>query len=164
MNTKKVITGLLAGVAMLALLGAVTVAAFAQSDDDSGPNWAGPRRMGGPGGGILFEYMDHEGLRAELAEVLGLSPAELEAAREDGTGLFELAEERGVELEDLRAIHDEYFQAAIDSALADGAIDADQAEWLRERRGPAYGRGPGGRPGCRGGQQFGPHQNGSFNG
>lgn len=86
--------------------------------------------------------------KAAVAAALGISVEELDAAKEDGT-LRDLIEESGV---DVRAAVEEARNAAIDAALANGEITAEQAEALREMSiGKGFGGGRGGRGGGRGG-------------
>lgn len=74
----------------------------------------------------LKEYIDREAL---LEDVLGLSLEELQAAREAGTPLSELLGERTFEefAAEMQAAH----EAAVQQAIDDGVITADQAEQLQ---------------------------------
>ena len=97
---------------------------------------------------IISEYFDKE---AVLADILDVDVETVEQAKEDRT-LRDLIDESGVSVEELRAAMDEAFQDAVDEALADGAITAEQAEQLAERGtgrrgGPGGRRGPGGNGG-----------------
>lgn len=127
-----------------------------------------PRPGRGPGGGpqIDVDPEVHERIRsavqAAVAETLGMTVEELEAAHEAGTDLRELAEAAGVEPEALREATESARIAAIDQAVADGLLTAEEAEQLkamppvRPGRGGPHG-GPHGGPG--GGPQGGPNGN-----
>lgn len=132
--------GLVAGVLVVGA-GIGVSAVYAQEEppfptpSEGGPWGRGP--MYGHGLGFLGEYRDimHEA----LAEALDLSVEELVAAREDGTTLFELAEQQGVEMETLWSVMDDARAEMIDQALADGVITEEQADWMSERGGPGPG-------------------------
>lgn len=81
---------------------------------------------------IMKDYFDPE---AVLAEQLGITVEELQAAHEDGTLRDLLAD---LDRDALRDAMDAAWNAAIDQAVADGAISADIADQLRDR-GPAVG-------------------------
>ena len=101
MTRKRIIAALAGGVAALLLLGSA---------------------LAHPGGGIVD--------RVEvLAGALGLSTAEVETARADGT-LKELLAE--VSRDDLREAYEAAASEAIDAAAADGAITPAQADRLHE--------------------------------
>ncbi len=81
---------------------------------------------------------------AAIAEALGVSVEELEDARMEGKTIFELAEELGVDLDDIRATMQATLEKAVQQAVEKGLISEDQAEkmfshmaqWaLRSRRG-----------------------------
>lgn len=93
----------------------------------------GPRVGDAPGLG----FVDEAEMHAAIAAALGISVEELEAAQAEGTPLAVLAQELGVELPVVREAMAAIREAAIDQALADGIITAEQAEWLQNR--PAFG-------------------------
>ena len=98
--------GLFGALALTIVFAGVGVAA-AQSDDppfEPGEGPFGPQhRPGmGPQDGPMAEY--HEVIDQALAEALGISLDEFEAARQEGEKLFELAEAAGVDLEELRVV------------------------------------------------------------
>ena len=85
----------------------------------------------------LRRYLDHEAI---MAEALGLSVEEIEAAREDGT-LFELMAEQMANTTPAE-MHEKMQQAmsdALDQAVADNVITAEQAELVRDRLVSGYG-------------------------
>jgi hypothetical protein len=68
---------------------------------------------------------------AALAEALGISSAELDEARADGT-LQDLAEEKDVTGETLRAAMTAAWSEALDEAVKAGSITQEQADTLEE--------------------------------
>jgi hypothetical protein len=105
-------------------------------------------------GAKLHAAIDHE---AVMAEALGLTKAELEAARATGKTLPELMREAGLDRASFRTQLEAAMDKAIAQAVADGVITQAQADALKAKRGaigPGLGRrgGPGG-PGLPGGRQ-----------
>jgi hypothetical protein len=109
--------------------GTYVPANFAADEDD------GDR----PNEGVLREYVT-----AAIAEELGLTAEELEAKKEAGEKLVDIAAEAGIAEEDLRDVMQAAFETAVANALADGAITEEQAERILEHGGK---KGPGGHPG-----------------
>lgn len=99
----------------------------------------------------LMRAVDHEAI---LAEALGVTTQELQAAREDGTGLRDLIAKQGLTAAELRTKLEAAHEAAVDQAVADGVITREQADALAETRGMRgmRGFGPGGH-GMRGGHR-----------
>ena len=90
-------------------------------------------RMGGAGmhgSGPLADYM-----HAAMAEALGLSVEDLQARIDAGDTAWDIAAEQGLTTEEFQALMATARQTAIDQALADGVITAEQAE--RMFNGPA---------------------------
>lgn len=111
-------------------------------------NGRGPwRQVSGEGAGPFYgegpgmHLVDAGVMHAAMAEALGISVEELEAALGEGTSLVELAEELGVDVETVRAAMETVRAEAINQALAEGVITEEQAEWLLSR--PAFGQGTG---------------------
>jgi hypothetical protein len=113
----------------------------------------------------LQGYIDKEAL---MAEALGITVEELEAAKEAGTPMHELIEELGLDRDTVHENMAAAKDAALEEAVAAGVITQAQADQLSEfgHRGPG-GRGPGrgfrghrfpGAPGFGQGQ----HDNGGF--
>lgn len=130
-----------AGVLGVAFLGAG--AAFAQADTPV-PPYQGSGRWGmghGPGGGLMAEY--HELMHEAMAEALGISLEEFEAARAEGLTLVDLAEEAGVTPEQLGELMSEVRAEVLEQAVADGVITAEQAAWMLERHAAGFGPGHG---------------------
>lgn len=110
----------------------------------------------------LREAIDHQAL---LAEVLGVSEAELEEAQANRETMAALIEESGLSVAEFREAMQAAKVAAEEQAVDDGVITAEQYEALQDAGaggfgfgGPGYGgpcRGGHGRPGGFGGPAFG---------
>jgi len=141
---------------------AVADGVISQEQAEQFGNGRGPWRHGpaGPfyGEGPGMNLVDADVMHAAIADALGISVEELDAARAEGTSLVALAEELGVEIETVREAMEAVREDAINQALADGVITEEQAEWLLSRpavgqgNGPLGGRGPGNGDGPMGGQ------------
>jgi len=94
------------------------------------------------GTGLLADYM-----HTAMAEALGLSVDELIAREEAGDTAWDIAAEQGLTFEEFQALMTTARQTAIDQAIADGVISADQGARM-------FG-GQGGRGGMRGGSGTG---------
>lgn len=98
--------------------------------------------------------------QAVMADILGVTVEEIEAAKEDGT-FRDLVEASGLTREEIKAAAEEAYRAAIDQAVADGLITQEQADMLEEAG--FGGKGKGGRGhGGKGGK--GGRGNGNNNG
>jgi hypothetical protein len=94
----------------------------------------------------LREYVDQ---KAIMAQALGMSVAELDAAHEAGQHLPEIIEARGLDEATVQAAVQQGYEAAVQQAVSDGVITQAQADQILS--GPAgRGFGPGGKPGFRG--------------
>lgn len=119
----------------------------------------------------LREYIDRD---AMLADALGITVDELQAARESGQKISDLLVDLGIDQETFQADVQAAQEAAIAEAVSDGVITQEQADQFQEggfrgRGGPGGDRGPGSRdgqggpggqgPGGPGGQQGAPGSN-----
>ena len=148
------------GIATAALtLSVVTIigAVSAQEPTDDGQTG----RRGPRGNSELHAYLHSEDVRGQmksaLAEALGVTVEELEAAKENGQSIRELAEAQGVELSEVQEAKKAALIAAIEEAVDEGTITQEQADQMLERiengnfrKGPRRGRGGNG-DGFRGG-------------
>lgn len=132
------ITGIAVVLVMaLALMGAVSAYAQGPNPDPGAPR-LGPCHEAG-----LLD-VDQEAMHSAIADALGMSVTQFEAARADGMPLYLIAQEQGVDIEDVRQAMRDVREAAIEEALAAGTITEDQAELLQSRPGPGgYGYGYG---------------------
>ncbi|GIK57105.1 MAG: hypothetical protein BroJett015_27680 [Chloroflexota bacterium] len=115
--------------------------------------------LSGEGLRSIGPLMLPEQMQAVVADALGITVAELEAARAEGKRLPELAAELGVALEDVQTAVQAAHEAAILQAVEDGLITQEQADWMRQQHNNGMGMGmglgmPGGGP--RGGHHGGP--------
>lgn len=163
---KALIIGSIVTVALL-VVGGVGVA-FAQS---ALPNWVGNpwgRGMmaanGYARGGMMQGWFNpawdgdygplHEYMVQAIAEVFGLSVEEIEALHDQGTTLWEWAQEQGMSLEEFREKMLEAKQIALQAAVADGVITQEQADWMLSHMFGMWGAGGGFGP-CHGYGFFG---------
>lgn len=150
------IFAVIAGLVVVAGLAVAVSAVSAQrpSQPGSGPMGMGGGMMGGmmgqgQGMGLLHEYMEKA-----MAAKLDMTVEELEAAHDSGKTFWALAEEKGLSAEDAQKLMVEARSEAIDAAIADGVITAEQGEWMKTRM---NGMTPGGcgMQGAQGGTQTG---------
>ena len=169
---RKLLTGATMLVAMFALAGSVLfftdTASAARGDGDRTPPTAEQIEQRIADGEITQEQadriaermaerealqgvIDRDAIRQVIADELGISVDELEAAKEDGVTLEELAEANGTTVEAVKAAADAEKAAQVQDALDNGDITEEQAERLLNggRRGGPDGNGNG-RPGRRG--------------
>ena len=121
-------------IALLAVGVFGTTTAFA---DDNGPGHPFGNKGEGPGGerGFGGRGLDGAGLET-LAGVLNMSTDDLSAALKDGNTLQELAEEAGVDMQEIKdamnAVKEEAMRERIAQALEDGTMSQEQADWMLE--------------------------------
>ena len=107
--------------------------AYAQDETPEAPGGrGGPIGPIGPGTGLLAAYEDD--IHQALADALGMSLAEFEAARADGQTLADLAAAQDVDLATLFEVMDAVRSEAITQAVADGTITQAQADWILTHR------------------------------
>jgi hypothetical protein len=125
-------------VAILVVAGALT--AFAQDEDPPRP----PHR-----------WLDGETILTVYAEVLGITPEEVEAAWDEGKTLADLCDELDLDLEETRSQIDERLQTlraeTIQQAVDDGEISQELADELLEGNFPLEPGRMGGRGRFKGG-------------
>jgi hypothetical protein len=100
----------------------------------------GPMRgqMAGECCGLESPLLDRTVMHTRLADLLGMSLDELEAAMAEGTRLSQLMIEADVDAETVRAAMTEVRETAVAEALADGTITQEQADCVlsKTERGP----------------------------
>ena len=131
--------------------------------DELPQRFAEPWEPRGPQGGPFGQL--HEGFWSRydaVAEALGLTPQELFSELHGGKTIAEVAEERGVDADEIREALEEaraeMMEERILQAVENGRITEEQSEWMLEglekgflprERGAGRGRGVGpGRGGC----------------
>jgi hypothetical protein len=138
MKDKKMfwIGGLL--IALLAIGAFGATSAFAQGPSDTPLHGRGP----GDGRGLSDAAL------AAAANALNMTTDELTSALESGKTLEDLAEEAGVDIENVRAAIQSVRQAEmreqIAQAVEDGTITQENADWLLEGLEKGFLGGPGG--------------------
>jgi hypothetical protein len=84
---------------------------------------------------------------AAAAEALNMTATELSTALQAGTTFEQLAEEAGVDLQDVRdaiqAVRETELRARIEQAVADGTMTQEKADWLLEGLDKGFLDGPG---------------------
>jgi len=152
---KAMFVGMLAVVLALA----VAVPAFAATDDTSTP--AATCTNGAWGGGGHGAMLGAGGqMSAAISELLGMEAADLQAARQDGQSLADIAASKGISTDTLISGMLEAHKAALADAVADGRITQERADLMLENMseriadriddtevGPPAGRGGHGRGG-----------------
>lgn len=91
----------------------------------------------------------HESMQAALAEKLGMTVDELNAAHADGKTFWDLATEKGLTVEEVRQAMLDARSTALDAMVKDGTITQEQADWMKTRGAGMMG-GRGGYGGCMG--------------
>ncbi|RME62337.1 MAG: hypothetical protein D6790_06510 [Caldilineae bacterium] len=126
-------------VAALVAVVAFSAFAFAQGPDTGTTPTDNPISgffRGGPGGDHGFGRGFDKGRRGgedhlqAVADALGMTVEELQAAREEGKTLEEIAAEKGV---DLQAVMLEQAQEKLAQAVADGKLTQEEADQILER-------------------------------
>jgi hypothetical protein len=142
-------------IALLAVGVYGTTAVYA--DDNNPPTPFGERGPGGPGAPHGGRGLDGAALEA-VANVLDMSTDDLSAALENGQTLQDLADEAGVDMQEVKdalsAVREESMRERITQAVEDGTMTQEKADWLLEGLdkgfldGPGFGfgRGFGGHP------------------
>ena len=123
------IAGLLVALLVVGVVGATNV--FAQEPYGLMQHGRGP---GGPGGG-RGPWLGQAELEA-AAKVLGMTADELSTALQSGKTLQDLADEAGVNIDDvhaaIQAAHATELRDRIAQAVQDGTITQENADWLLE--------------------------------
>jgi len=167
--------GLLVGALVGIVISALVVAGYAFAQTPSpvpqfpfGQGMMGGRQRGGMGQGMMGgaradgQYGPmHEYMEKAFAEALGIPQADLEAALDGGKTMWQVAQEKGLTLEQFQKVMLAARQNAFKQMVADGVITQTQADWMLSRmqnmggQGGGFG-GQGGCPGMGGGYNAGP--------
>ncbi|HET7009332.1 MAG TPA: hypothetical protein VFI11_01030 [Anaerolineales bacterium] len=119
---------------VMALLVFGVGAAFAEDETPPCPDGPGGR---GNGVGLLAAYEDD--IHQALADALGISLSDFEAARADGQTLANLAATYDVELESLFEAMDTARAEVVAQAVEDGTITQELADWMLAHQGARRG-------------------------
>ena len=115
------------GVVAVAVVGAAlfaTSVSHAQAPDPV----PGPHGYGMMNGTPGWMYTYHDEIHAALADALGMTEADFEAALAQGTTVWQLADQKGVSDETLQQVMLDAREAAITQMAADGVLTQDQAD------------------------------------
>ena len=159
--------GLATLVAVVAALGIASIASAQTATPPATPT--APTAPGEPGGGFGFGHgggLHSQAALEAAAKALGMTADEMSAQLWGGKTLADLADEKGVDIADVKAAVEaalvEETKRAIEQAVTGGTITQDKADWLLEgldkgywggpndfgfgmgHGGPGMGRGPGG--------------------
>lgn len=119
-----VIGGLLAALLVVGIVGATS--AYAQEPTNNPMHGNGP----GHGRGLGDAELD------AAAGVLGMTTDEVSSALQNGQTLQDLADEAGVDIEDvhaaIQAVHEAEMRERIAQAVEDGMMTQEKADWLLE--------------------------------
>jgi hypothetical protein len=97
---------------------------------------------GGMGGGFRGKMMSargeglglmHDAMTAAFTEKLGITVDDLNARLASGETMYNIAVENGLTLEDFHSIMVDARAKALESAVADGTITQEQADFMKER-------------------------------
>jgi hypothetical protein len=148
--------------ALMAMSATVALAApLAQTDDpeqvdpETGTEEGETEELVGPCGvsrEIVDQVIDREALEAVMADALGMTVDELQAAKDSGQRLDEIAEAQDADLEAVRTAVEEAKADMIQQAIDDELITAEQGECILSHNGRCNG---GGGRGFRGGPRNG---------
>ena len=113
---------------------------------------------------VMSEIFNADTVKTAVADALGMSVEELDAAQAAGKRLSDIASEQGVALSAVQEAVQAAHKAAITQAVADGLLTQQQADQL-QNRGPGFGGrggfgGPRGNHGGFGGPRGGMNGNG----
>ncbi|MDZ7843289.1 MAG: hypothetical protein U5K99_00565 [Anaerolineales bacterium] len=103
---------------------------FVDQDQDGICDTCGnePREMNINLDGALQDY-----LHGPLAEALGIPAEDLTARRDSGETLAEIALDLGFDLTEIRDMFSDTRSDALDSAVVDGILTQEEADWLSSR-------------------------------
>jgi hypothetical protein len=125
------------GIVALLVVGALTVfmTGTAMAQEETPTPESRPFGWRGFGRGFVHNLGGEVGLQA-AAETLGMTSEELSTALWGGQSLADLANEKGVDLQDVRdavnAAHEQAMRDAIQGAVEDGQLTQEHADWLLE--------------------------------
>ncbi|MEZ4865755.1 MAG: hypothetical protein R3C14_30865 [Caldilineaceae bacterium] len=123
--------GMLAIVGILLIVVAAPVA-WAQGGPPAGDRPGHPAEQPGRPGDPLHDVVNPEVIKGVIADTLGLTVGELDAAHEAGTTLEELAATQGVTIEEVQAAAKASAIAQVNQAVTDGKITQEQADQIIE--------------------------------
>jgi hypothetical protein len=110
--------------------------------------------MGGRGGGMMGRWQQdgdegpmHTYMVAAFAKALGMTTEDLEAEIDAGKTMWQVAQDKGLSVEEFQTLMINARTEALKAAVADGVITQAQADWMlshmQGRGGAGGGYGPG---------------------
>ena len=126
-------------VATIAFAGMTAV--FAQGPNQPAVPAPGAANQGQIRGGMGYMAVEESEMHSAIAVALGITVTELESEIAQGKTLYELAAEMGVDFAAVQTAMQAAHAAALQQALAGGAITQAQANWLQSRGGGRQGKG-----------------------
>jgi hypothetical protein len=104
--------------------------------------------MGRWGQGSTGQYGPmHEYMVGAMAEALGLTDEELDTELAAGKTMWQVAEAKGLSLEEFQTLMVDARKAAFEKMVADGVLTQEQADWMLSRMQGRWGQG-GAQGGC----------------
>ena len=128
------IAGLLVAVGLIASVQYVSAQQPVPGDNGGGYGWGG--MMGGAGRmgrSAAGQGWMHTDMQEALAAKLDMTLEEYQQAYNDGKTFWQLAEEKGISLEDAQQMMIDARNEALDKAVAAGTITQEQADWMKQR-------------------------------
>jgi len=140
------IVGLALAVATVAAIAGTTVLAQTATPEATQPRQRPPIGEGMTPQGRGGAFQGRNGATQEaLAEALGMTVEELAEARADGQTVADLAEEKGLDLQDVKDAVDaarlEQAKAAIEAQVEAGKLTRERADWILEGLNAGWGQG-----------------------
>ena len=148
---KLVMIGVVVIVALLAL--GVASYAYAQAPQPTEPvpfgQGYGPGMMG-RGGGMMGRWNQsgngqygpmHEYMVGAMAEALGMTDEELDAELAAGKTMWQVAEAKGLSVEEFQQLMLEARTSALEKLVDDGVLTQEQADWMQSRMQGRWGQG-----------------------
>lgn len=102
---------------------------FRHSSGTLGYEMMGPRMAGVDGD----EGPLHDSMVDALAETLGLTPTEIETRHDAGETMWDIATSQGLSIEAIQKLMTSAHDTALENAVANGALTAEQASWMNNR-------------------------------
>ena len=134
-----VIAALLVGVGLVSSYQYVSAQQPVPGDIGDGYGYGyGRGMMNGAGGwmmngGVAGQGVMHTDMQEALAAKLGITVEEYQQAYTDGKTFWQIAEEKGISLEDAQQMMIDARNEALDKAVAAGSITQEQADWMKQR-------------------------------
>jgi hypothetical protein len=168
---------LLGMAALVGIVAALGISSVASAQSSVTPTPTAPTQQAAPPGGMGPRGLHSQAALEAAAKALGMTADELSAELWGGKTLADIADEKGVDIADVKAAVEAAQIAetkdAIEQAVTDGTITQDKADWLLEGLDAGYWGpgvkgdfgfgmgGPGGHGGPRGGGLMGAPASGS---